>query len=98
MRALTFPHLTRITSCYAASATRSGVTSLILRASNATTRFSKLGGGKLGDVVTRGDVVNVWYVKDRHTGLDGRTSARQYIPIELIVIIEHLGLINVTNG
>ena len=40
MRALIFPRLTRITSCYAASVTRSGVTPLILRAPNITTRFS----------------------------------------------------------
>ena len=40
MRALIFPHLTWITSCYVASATRSRVTPLILPAPNTTTRFS----------------------------------------------------------
>ena len=41
MRALIFPRLARITSCCAPSATRSGVTPLILRACpNAATRFS----------------------------------------------------------
>ena len=40
MRALIFLRLTRITSCYAASATRSGVTPLILPAPNTATRFS----------------------------------------------------------
>ena len=40
MGALIFPRLTRITSCFAASVARSGVTPLILRASNTTTRFS----------------------------------------------------------
>ena len=40
MRAFIFPRLTWITSCYAASVIRSGVTPLILRAPNATTRFS----------------------------------------------------------
>ena len=40
MRALIFPHRTRIIGCFAASMTRSGVTPLILRASNTTTRFS----------------------------------------------------------
>ena len=40
MRALIFPCLMWITSCFAASVTQSGVTPLILRASNATTRFS----------------------------------------------------------
>jgi len=40
MRALIFPLLTRITSCFVASATQNGVTPLILQASNTTTRFS----------------------------------------------------------
>ena len=39
-RALISLRLTRITSCFANSAARSGVTPLILRASNTTTRFS----------------------------------------------------------
>ena len=40
MRALIFLRLTQITSCYAASVTQSGVTPVIMRAPNATTRFS----------------------------------------------------------
>ena len=42
MKMLIFPCLTQITitSCFAASAVRNGVTSLILCASNTTTRFS----------------------------------------------------------
>ena len=41
MRALIFPHLAWIlTRCFAASAARSGVTPLFLRASNTTTRLS----------------------------------------------------------
>ena len=40
MRALIFPHLTRITSRFTASVAQSGDTPLILRASNTTTRFS----------------------------------------------------------
>ena len=40
MRALIFLRLTQITSCFAASAAQSGVTPLILWASNTTARFS----------------------------------------------------------
>ena len=40
MRALIFPRLTRITRCFIASASQSGVMPLILQASSTTTRFS----------------------------------------------------------
>ena len=55
MRPLIFPHLTWINSCFAASAALSGVTPLVLQASNTTRFCSSLGFAISPQEYTRND-------------------------------------------